>query len=139
MPDLRISPALTIPEDELSVAFSRSGGPGGQNVNKVASKAEVRWVPAASRALSEPDRQWLLSRLGARLTVQGELIIVSTKTRDQVRNRADAEEKLAALVREALQRPKPRRATKPTRGSKERRLKEKKVRADIKRTRRGDD
>lgn len=136
---LRIGPGLTIPEDELSVAFSRSGGPGGQNVNKVASKAEVRWVPAQSRALSEPDRQWLLSRIGSRLTVQGELIVVSSKTRDQVRNRADAEEKLAELVRAALQRPKPRRATKPTRGSKERRLKEKKVRSDIKRTRRAGD
>ncbi len=139
MPDLLVSPGVTIPEDEFTVSFSRSGGPGGQNVNKVASKAEVRWCPAQSRALSDDDRRWLLSRLGSRLTQQGELVVISTKTRDQLRNRADAEAKLAEIVRVALVRPKPRRATRPSRGAKERRLREKKVRSDLKRTRRGDD
>ncbi len=142
MPDLRITPSLTIPEDELSVAFARSGGPGGQNVNKVSSKAELRWRPTASRAvaaLAAPDRDWLLKRLDARLTTEGELIVISTKTRDQARNRADAEEKLRHLVMVALERPKPRRATRPTKASKERRLREKKSRADIKRGRRGGD
>ena len=139
MADLRISPLVTIPEDELSVSFSRSGGPGGQNVNKVASKAELRWVPAQSRALSEADRTWLLARLGPRLTTLGELIVTSTKTRDQLRNRTDCEDKLAEIVRLALARPKARRATKPSRGAKERRLKAKKVRGEIKRARRADD
>ncbi len=140
MPDLRITSTIVIPEDELQVAFARSGGAGGQNVNKVSSKAEVRWSPRTSRALSAVDREWLLGKLGARLTTEGELIVISTKTRDQVRNRADAEAKLAELIATALVRPKPRRATKPSKGAKERRLKEKKVRGEIKRGRgRGDD
>lgn len=136
---LRVGPSLTIPLDELSVSFARSGGPGGQNVNKVASKAELRWSPGQSRAVAEADRAYLLRRLAARLTTEGELVVVSTKTRDQLRNRADAEEKLAELVRHALVRPKVRRATKPTRASKERRLQAKRVRGEVKRTRRGDD
>lgn len=140
MPDLRITPTIVIPEEELGLAFARSGGAGGQNVNKVSSKAEVRWTPATSRALSEIDRTWLLAKLRSRLTTDGELIVISTKTRDQLRNREDAEAKLAELVAAALVRPKVRRATKPSRGAKERRLKEKKVRSEIKRGRgRGDD
>jgi ribosome-associated protein len=140
VPDLRITPTIVIPEEELGLAFARSGGAGGQNVNKVSSKAEVRWTPATSRALSELDRAWLLAKLRGRLTTDGELIVISTKTRDQLRNREDAEAKLAELVAAALVRPKVRRATKPSRGAKERRLKEKKVRSEIKRGRgRGDD
>jgi ribosome-associated protein len=140
MADLLITPAITIPEDELRVAFARSGGPGGQNVNKVASKAEVRWSPASSRALPAADKEWVLKRLAAKLTGDGELITVSTKTRDQLRNREDAEAKLVELIRAALVRPKVRRATKPSRGSKERRLREKRVRSEVKRGRgRGDD
>lgn len=139
MPDLRISPTVTIPEDELTIAFARSGGPGGQNVNKVSSKAELRWSPTTSRALSEADRTWLLKKLGSQLTKDGELIIISTKTRDQLRNREDAEEKLRELVMTSLVRPKVRKPTKPSKGAKERRLKAKKVRAEIKRGRRGDD
>jgi ribosome-associated protein len=133
VPDvLVINPRVAIPAGELRYAFARSGGPGGQNVNKVSSKAEVRWTPADSAALTADDRAWLLAKLGGRLTTEGELIVVSDKTRDQIVNRADATEKLAALVREALVRPKPRRATKPSRGAKERRLGEKKRRAAIK-------
>ncbi|MBP6633835.1 MAG: aminoacyl-tRNA hydrolase [Kofleriaceae bacterium] len=139
MPDLRVTDRLSIPDDELSWAFSRSGGPGGQNVNKVASKAELRWTPRTSRALTDADRAWLLERIGARLTATGELIVVSTLTRDQIKNRADAEAKLVELVRAALHRPKVRRATKPSRGSKERRLTAKRVRGEVKRGRRGGD
>jgi ribosome-associated protein len=139
MPDLRVGPTLTIPQDELAISFSRSGGPGGQNVNKVASKAEVRWVPAHSRAIAAADREWLLGRLASHLTLAGELVVASTKTRDQLRNRADAEAKLAELVRRALVRPKPRRATKPTKASKERRLAGKRARAQVKRARRGEE
>ena len=133
MPDvIVVNPQVAIPVDELSYAFARSGGPGGQNVNKVSSKAEVRWSPATSSALSPDDRAWLLAKIGGRLTTDGELIVVSEKTRDQPLNRADATEKLVAIVRAALVRPKPRRATKPSRGARERRLGEKKRRAAVK-------
>jgi ribosome-associated protein len=129
---LVINERVAIPLSELSVAFARSGGPGGQNVNKVSSKAELRWTPSTSSALTPDDRAWLLAKLGSRLTTEGELLVVSEKTRDQVVNRADATEKLVAIVRAALVRPKPRRATKPSRRAKERRLGEKKRRAEVK-------
>ena len=133
MPDvLVINPRVSIPASELSIAFARSGGPGGQNVNKVSSKAELRWTPSTSSALAPDDLAWLLTKLGGRLTTEGELIVVSEKTRDQIKNRADATEKLIAIVRAALVRPKPRRATKPSRGAKERRLGQKKRRAVVK-------
>jgi ribosome-associated protein len=137
--DLVITPRLTIPAAELSVAFARSGGPGGQNVNKVSSKVDLRWNPRTSAAVSEADRAWLLTRLGNRLTADGTLIVISTLTRDQLQNRDDAEQKMVALIRTALARPKVRRPTKPTRGSKERRISEKKRRGDVKRGRQGGD
>jgi ribosome-associated protein len=139
VPDLRVTDRVTIPGDELRVAFSRSGGPGGQNVNKVASKVELRWTPATSRALTADDCALVLAKLAPRLTLDGDLIVVSTLTRDQITNRGDAEDKLAAIVRGALFRPKPRKKTKPSRGAKERRLKAKKVRSAIKAGRRGGD
>ena len=139
MPDLRVTDRVTIPDEEIAIAFSRSSGPGGQNVNKVASKVELRWTPATSRAFGDADRALVLGKLGPRLTTGGELIVISTLTRDQGRNRADAEDKLVAIVRAALHRPKARRPTKPSRGAKERRLRAKKVRGDIKRGRRGVD
>ncbi|HVV81611.1 MAG TPA: alternative ribosome rescue aminoacyl-tRNA hydrolase ArfB [Kofleriaceae bacterium] len=133
MPDrLIITPRVAIPVDELRFAFARSSGPGGQNVNKVASKVELRWTPGDSTALGPDDRAWLLAKLGGRLTTEGELIVVSEKTRDQLVNRGDATDKLVAIVRAALVRPKPRKATKPSRRAKERRLGAKKRRADVK-------
>jgi ribosome-associated protein len=137
MADIRINDRITIPGRELSVAFARSGGPGGQNVNKVESKVELRWQPSASGAFTSDDRSWLLTRLAPRLTTGGELIVTSTVTRDQVRNRADAEAKLGAIVRAALFRPKKRRPTKPSRGATERRIQSKKRRATVKQGRRG--
>jgi ribosome-associated protein len=137
--DIVISPRLTIPAGELSLAFARSGGPGGQNVNKVASKVELRWNPSTSAALSEDDRTWLLSRLASKLTSDGTLIVTSTLTRDQIKNRDDAASKLALIVRAALDRPKTRRPTKPTRASKRRRVEGKRHRAQIKANRRGQD
>jgi ribosome-associated protein len=137
--DLAITETVTIPAGELRFAFARSSGPGGQNVNKVNSKVEVRWNPATSTALGEDDRGYLLGKLGSRLTTEGELIVVSDRTRDQLKNREDAQAKLAAIVAAALHRPKKRRATKPSRGSKERRIGAKKHRAEIKRGRRGDE
>ena len=132
MPDLVINPRVTIPADELSWQFARSGGSGGQNVNKVSSKVELRWSPSSSRALSPDDRDYLIGKLGGRLTTGGELIVVSERTRDQIKNRGDAEAKLIAMLAAALVRPKVRRATKPSRGAKERRIAAKKGRAQVK-------
>jgi len=139
MRDLVVSPRLTIPAGELAIAFARSGGPGGQNVNKVASKVELRWNPTTSVALGDGDRAWLLDRLRSRLTGDGTLIVTSTLTRDQLQNRDDAESKLVLILRTALERPKTRRATKPSRSAKRRRVADKRHRSEIKRMRRGDD
>src|SRR5262245_32195494 len=126
---------IDIPREELDVSFARSGGPGGQNVQKVSSKALVRWKPAASRALPEDVKSRLLAQQRHRLTNEGELLITSQRTRDQGRNLEDCLDKLREIVRRALTPPKPRRPTKPTRGSKERRLVAKKQRAHRKASR----
>jgi ribosome-associated protein len=139
VPDLVVTPRLTIPAAELDVAFSRAGGPGGQNVNKVASKVELRWNPVRSAVLEPGDRAWLIGRLGNRLTSDGTLIVTSTRTRDQHKNRDDAAAKLALIVGAALVRPKQRRATRPSRGSKARRIAAKRHRAEIKHNRRVDE
>jgi len=137
--DIVVSPRLTIPAGELSIQFARSGGPGGQNVNKVSSKVDLRWHPASSGALTEHDRAYLLERLRSRLTTEGELIVTSTATRDQLKNRDDAAKKLALIVRTALERPKPRKETKPSRGAKRRRVADKRHHSEIKRNRRSHD
>ncbi|HMG55698.1 MAG TPA: alternative ribosome rescue aminoacyl-tRNA hydrolase ArfB [Kofleriaceae bacterium] len=135
MQDIVVTPRVIIPGGELALAFSRSGGPGGQNVNKVASKVELRWNPTTSAALSADERTWLIERLRSRLTSDGTLIVTSTATRDQLKNRDDATSKLALIVRAALDRPVPRRATKPSRAAKRRRLADKRHKAEIKRGR----
>jgi len=137
--DIVVTPRVIIPGGELAIAFSRSGGPGGQNVNKVASKVELRWNPTTSAALGDDERAWLIHRLRSRLTGDGTLIVTSTATRDQLKNRDDATSKLALIVRAALDRPKPRRATKPSRSAKRRRLADKRHHAEIKRGRTGRD
>ena len=139
MQDLVVTQRLTIPSGELSIAFARSGGPGGQNVNKVSSKVDLRWHPGSSTVLGDADRAWLLQRLRSRLTTDGTLIVTSTATRDQIKNRDDAAKKLALIVRTALERPKPRKESKPTRASKRRRVADKRHRGEIKRNRRGGD
>ncbi len=139
MRDLRVTQALVIPASELTESFVRSAGPGGQNVNKVSSKVELRWSPASSAALaglSERDRTWLLSRLASKLTAAGDLVVRSSHTRDQARNRTDARHRLAELLRAALRRPRRRIATKPTRGAVERRIEGKKRTGERKRGRR---
>lgn len=127
---------LTIPESELSWRFSRSSGPGGQGVNTADSRVELIWDTAASSVLSPLQRERLLGRLQGRL-VGGVLTIAASEHRAQLRNRDAARARLAAVVAEAL-RPPPqgRRPTTPSRGSKERRLKAKQRRTDIKRLRR---
>ena len=137
--DLRVTDRIAIPASELRVSFARSGGPGGQNVNKVASKVQLRWAPATSSALSEPDRAWLLNKLASKLTSDGDLLVASDLTRDQGRNRVDAEGKLADIVATALVRPKKRRATKPSKAAKARRIDEKVARGRIKKERRQTD
>ena len=134
-----VSPRLTIPAGELAIAFARSSGAGGQNVNKVESKVELRWNVRGSSVLRDDDRMWLLGRLASRLTGDGTLIVTSQATRDQQKNREDAASKLALIVRAALERPKTRRATRPTRGSQKRRVEAKRHRSEIKRNRRVDD
>ena len=137
--EIVVTPRVIIPGTELAFAFSRSGGPGGQNVNKVASKVELRWNPTTSDALagalSLDERAWVLQRLKNRLTSDGTLIVTSTATRDQLKNRDDATAKLALIVRAALDRPKPRKPTKVSKGAKRRRVADKRHHAEIKRNR----
>lgn len=134
-PGLRVSSGLTIPESELSWRFSRSSGPGGQGVNTADSRVELLWDAGASTALSPAQRARLFDRLSGRL-VNGVLTIAASEHRAQLRNRDAARERLAALVGEAIRPPAaPRRATKPSRGSKERRLSAKHRRTDVKKMR----
>lgn len=133
--DVRVTAGLTIPAAELSWRFSRSSGPGGQGVNTADSRVELMWDAAASGVLSPVQRERLLERLGDRL-VDGVLTIAASEYRAQLRNRDAARARFAALVAEAVRAPAPpRRATKPTRGSKERRLQAKQRRTDVKRMR----
>ena len=111
-----------LPYAELDFDFVRSSGPGGQNVNKVNSKAVLRWNLADTACFAPDERERILGKLGSRLTADGDLIVMSDRFRDQKQNKDDCIEKLIALVEEALTVPKARRATKPTRSSKRRKL-----------------
>ena len=119
-------------EHELEEKFVTAGGPGGQNVNKVASAVELRFDVASSPSLPDALRERLLARRDRRLTAEGVLVIQANRFRDQVKNRDDARERLAEVIRAAQFVPKKRVATRPTRASKERRIDAKKKRATIK-------
>jgi ribosome-associated protein len=131
-----------IPLREIEIRFVRSSGAGGQNVNKVNSKAVLRWNVAASRALPGDRRQRFVTRFASRLTNDGEVVLTSDRYRDQGRNVADCLEKLRAMLDAVAEPPKPRRATRPSVGSVQRRLAVKRSVGVKKRSRsavRGDD
>jgi len=127
-----VNSRLVIPPEELRASFARSGGPGGQNVNKVESKVILRFDVRASRTLGEVRRARILERLASRLTGPGEIVIHASRHRQRAENLADARERLATLLREALHERAVRRPTRPTRSSRERRLGAKKRRATLK-------
>jgi ribosome-associated protein len=133
---LEITPRIQIPESELTERFIRSPGPGGQNVNKVETAVQLRFDVNGSRALPEDVRRRLLRLGGRRIDSDGVLMIEAHRFRTRERNREDARERLATLVRQAAHRPKPRIATRPTLASRERRLESKHRRGRDKRLRR---
>ncbi len=128
---IRVTRDITIDEKDLDITFVRASGPGGQNVNKLSTAAQLRFDIA--RAALAPDVLMRLNTLaGQRMTKDGVIVIHAQRFRTQERNRADAIDRLLELLREAAVRPKPRRATRPTLGSKVRRLEGKKRRSDVK-------
>jgi ribosome-associated protein len=140
--DLPINESLCIPAGELEERFVRSSGPGGQNVNKVSTKVELRFDAANSSVLPADVRGRLLDLAGRRATSEGVVVLEAQAERSRERNREAARERLTELVRQALVRPRKRKATKPTRASKEKRLQEKNQRSRVKQNRgrvRGDD
>jgi len=132
---LEVTPRLHLPADELAFTAVRAGGPGGQNVNKVASKVQLTFDVASSPSLSDFQRARLLERLGHRLTRSGLLRVQASGHREQARNLEEARHRLAGLLAAALEVPRARRATRPTRASRERRLQEKRRRGETKRAR----
>jgi ribosome-associated protein len=134
---LEVTPAISIPEDELRITFVRASGPGGQNVNKVSTAAELRFDAVHSPSLPEHVRARLIRLAGARATEDGVIIIQASRYRTQDQNRADALARLAGLIERAAHIPKARRVTRPSAASRATRLREKKRRGEIKRLRRG--
>ena len=132
---IHITRTITIDESEIQECFVRASGPGGQNINKVATAVQLRFDAANSRSLPEEVRKRLISLAGNRITEDGILIIDARRFRTQGRNREDAIDRLAELIRNAAQRPKIRRKTRPTLASKIRRLESKRRIAESKRTR----
>jgi len=133
--DLTVRSGLVIPASEITEVASRSGGPGGQHVNKTSTRVTLRWEVTSSGALDEKQRRRILSKLAARLTRRGVLVVHAQRFRSRARNRELARERLVELVDAALARPRARRPTRPTRASRERRLAQKSQRATVKRTR----
>lgn len=132
----KITPNITLNEDELNITFIRSPGPGGQNVNKVATAVQLRFNVLQSASLPEEVRTRLLILAGNKVTQQGELIIKATRFRTQERNKQDAIDRLSHLIQQAAIRRKKRKKTKPTFASTQRRLAKKKLHGQAKRLRR---
>ena len=135
MPRIVITDDISIDEGEIAESFILSSGPGGQNVNKVASAVQLRFDAAGSPSLPDELKQRLLKLAGKRASRDGVLILVARGSRRQERNREDARERLVGLIRQAAEVPAARHATRPTRGSVERRLGKKALRSRIKRAR----
>jgi ribosome-associated protein len=132
---MEITPTLTIDDAEIEERFVRASGPGGQNVNKVATAVQLRFDASRSRSLTEEVRERLRALAGTRMTTEGVVVIDARTFRTQAENREDARKRLLALLRQAIVRPKRRRKTKPTAASREQRLTTKKRRSDTKRDR----
>lgn len=130
-----VTETIAIDENEIRESFVRSSGPGGQNVNKVATAVQLRFDARHSPSLPEPVRTRLEKLAGSRLTKDGVIVIFADRFRTQERNRADALTRLLTLIRRALDAPRARRPTRPTTASKERRLKEKSGRGTVKKLR----
>ncbi len=133
---IRVTPTIALHESEIEEHFIRAGGPGGQNVNKVATAVQLRFNVDASAALDEDTRRRLKGLAGRQLNRAGEIVIAAQRFRTRERNRADALARLIDLIRRAAVRPKPRRPTKPSRGQKRQRLETKAHRAEVKQLRR---
>ncbi|WP_353857337.1 alternative ribosome rescue aminoacyl-tRNA hydrolase ArfB [Azospirillum formosense] len=134
---IRVTPRISLDESELQESFVRASGPGGQHVNKTDSAVQLRFDVAASPNIPDDVKARLVRLAGSRMTAAGVLIIVGDTYRSQLRNREDVRERLIDLIRDATVVPKSRRPTKPTLGSKKRRLEAKGQRSDIKRLRSG--
>jgi ribosome-associated protein len=132
---IRITDQINIDESELEESFVRSSGPGGQNVNKLSTAVQLRFDVRGSPSLPNDVAVRLMRLAGRRITKDGVLVLIAQEHRTQERNRAEALDRLIALIKEAAVRPVPRRATKPTRASKQKRLEGKKHRSVIKRHR----
>jgi ribosome-associated protein len=133
---LEVTSHLRVPASEFEWTYVRSSGPGGQNVNKVASKAVLRWDAKTSPSVPPVVKARLFAKHGSRFTADGVLVLSSQRFRDQYRNQQDCLEKLRAWLHDAATPPRPRKATKPSRASKERRLQAKKFHASTKAQRR---
>jgi ribosome-associated protein len=133
---IRITDHISLDDSEIEESFVRSSGPGGQNVNKLSTAVQLRFDVRRSPSLPNDVAIRLMRLAGKRMTKDGVLVLVAQSHRTQERNRADAMERLVALIQEAAVRPTPRRATKPTKASREKRLEGKKVRSAIKGMRR---